>query len=51
MSGGGSDHDRNAAAQRKQPQVQSSVAADENRERSPEQERIEIPAFLRRQAN
>ena len=51
MSGGGSDHDTNAAAQRKQPQVQSSVAADENRERSPEQERIEIPAFLRRQAN
>jgi cell division protein FtsZ len=51
MAGGGSDHDRHAATARKQPKVQSSAAAPESHDRSPEQERIEIPAFLRRQAN
>ena len=51
MAGGGSDHDRSAAASRKQPQVHSSATPAESKELSPEQERIEIPAFLRRQAN
>jgi cell division protein FtsZ len=33
------------------PGYRSRLARDEDAEMSPEQERIEIPAFLRRQAN
>ncbi|KAA9007924.1 cell division protein FtsZ [Histidinibacterium aquaticum] len=40
-----------AAAQRRQPQVTSLRREEEEPETDPEQERVEIPAFLRRQAN
>ena len=51
MTGHGHDEARPERLQpiRQQPQV--SVAYDDDAEHDPEQERIEIPAFLRRQAN
>ncbi len=51
MSGG---EDRSAPARRQQPQVHSQQHARDTEveaERDPDQERIEVPAFLRRQAN
>ena len=36
---------------RQQPQVRATPVADEVEPMDPEQEKIEIPAFLRRQAN
>ena len=45
--------DRGTAARRQQPQVQSQQTREPEAEmeRDPDQERIEVPAFLRRQAN
>ncbi|MCV2869139.1 cell division protein FtsZ [Defluviimonas sp. WL0002] len=50
MTGHSSDHtERAAPAMRQQPRL--STAYDDEQEVDPDQERIEIPAFLRRQAN
>ncbi|WP_435169579.1 cell division protein FtsZ [Falsirhodobacter sp. 1013] len=46
MAGHGEQHEP-----RPQPRAQQQVAYEEEPEASPDQERIEIPAFLRRQAN
>ena len=44
--------DQGTQAVRQQPPVQQSdVAAETHSDADPDQERIEIPAFLRRQAN
>ena len=47
--GGAAPAPRQQPAVRPQPKVSSSF--DEDQEADPDQERIEIPAFLRRQAN
>ncbi|MCV2864438.1 cell division protein FtsZ [Albidovulum sediminicola] len=50
MTGHASEHtERSAPAMRQQPRL--STAYDDEQEVDPDQERIEIPAFLRRQAN
>jgi cell division protein FtsZ len=48
MAGGHGEGERAAAPARQQPPVTS---YDDEQELSADQERIEIPAFLRRQAN
>ncbi|WP_380058366.1 cell division protein FtsZ [Falsihalocynthiibacter sp. SS001] len=50
MTGHGAEEAPRAAAVRQQPQMQAPVVQEEQ-EADPEQERIDIPAFLRRQAN
>ena len=50
MTGHAPDHtERTAPAMRQQPRVNAPF--EEEAEVDPDQERIEIPAFLRRQAN
>ncbi|MEH6835649.1 MULTISPECIES: cell division protein FtsZ [Falsihalocynthiibacter] len=50
MTGHAAEEGARTATARQQPQVQAPVAETEH-EPDPEQERIDIPAFLRRQAN
>ncbi|SDX37866.1 cell division protein FtsZ [Litoreibacter albidus] len=51
MTGAAEDEGRAPAPQRHQPQVASAPAPKPQAKADPEQEKIEIPAFLRRQAN
>jgi cell division protein FtsZ len=51
MSGGSESAPKAQPAVRSQPAMSASAAVAEEGERSQEQEKIEIPAFLRRQAN
>lgn len=51
MSGGAESAPKAQPAVRSQPSMSAPAPATEERELSQEQEKIEIPAFLRRQAN
>ena len=51
MSGGSESAPNAQPAVRSQPAMSAPTAVAEEGERSQEQEKIEIPAFLRRQAN